>query len=88
MGVQIAVGITVAAIQAGTTRADLRTWASLPKQYQYTRFPTPADGFVNLSVGSQNEAVFVEPNKTNVIIVRSVSPDIEHTITKFDLNYE
>lgn len=88
LGVQIAVGITVAAIQAGTTRADLRTWASLPKQYQYTRFPTPADGFVNLSVGSQNEAVFVEPNKTNVIIVRSVSPDIEHTITKFDLNYE
>jgi len=88
LGVQIAVGITVAAIQAGTTRADLRTWASLPKQYQYTRFPTPADGFVNLNIGSQNEAVFVEPNKTTVIIVRSVSPDIEHTITKFDLSYE
>lgn len=88
LGVQIAVGITVAAIQAGTTRADLRTWASLPKQYQYARFPTPADGFVNLDVGSRNEIVFVEPNKTNVIIVRSVSPDIEHTITKFDLSNE
>lgn len=35
------VRIATTVYQAAANRADLRTWATLPKQYQIARFPTP-----------------------------------------------
>ena len=43
------VQLATAAYQMAVNIADTRTWTTLPKQFQICRFPTPADGHVELS---------------------------------------
>lgn len=43
------VQLATAAYQMAVNIADTRTWTTLPKQFQICRFPTPADGRVELS---------------------------------------
>ena len=38
-----------AAFEMAVNIADTRTWTTLPKQFQICRFPTPADGKIDLS---------------------------------------
>jgi hypothetical protein len=38
-----------AAFQIAVNIADTRTWTTLPKEFQICRFPTPADGRIELS---------------------------------------
>ncbi|MFI4882850.1 MAG: hypothetical protein ACIAQU_09735 [Phycisphaerales bacterium JB064] len=57
---------------ASTNEADLRTWATLPKQVQYTRVPAPADGDLSLAFGSRRIDVPVEPEGITLVVVRSV----------------
>ena len=38
-----------AAFQIAVNIADTRTWTTLPKEFQICRFPTPADGKIDLS---------------------------------------
>jgi hypothetical protein len=66
---------------ASTNEADLRTWATLPKQVQYARVPTPQDGRLSLIVGGRSYAVPVEPTGVNIVVVRSLRPGVAPLIT-------
>ncbi len=41
--------IATAAYEMAVNIADTRTWTTLPKEFQVCRFPTPADGVINLA---------------------------------------
>jgi hypothetical protein len=41
--------LSTAVYQMAVNIADMRTWTTLPKQFQVCRFPTPADGKIQLS---------------------------------------
>lgn len=57
---------------AATNEADLRTWATLPKQVQYARVPAPESGELLLDVGSSRLSVPVEREGITLVVVRSV----------------
>lgn len=73
---------------ASTNEADLRTWATLPKHVEYTRFATPGDGRVTLDVGGRRYSVAVEPDGINLVVVRSVRPGAPLLITNTALRPE
>ncbi|UYV12635.1 MAG: hypothetical protein NCW75_15250 [Phycisphaera sp.] len=66
---------------SASNEADLRTWATLPKEVQYARLNTPADGSVELIFGGQSLSVPVEPKGINLVVVRSVRPGFAPLIT-------
>jgi uncharacterized protein len=72
--VQLAAKVISVAAQASTNIADLRSWTTLPKQFQYARFATPADGVLKVQVGTSIQDVKLEPGKVNLIWVRNVAP--------------
>lgn len=84
--IRLGVMITGAIWSAATNVADLRTWASLPKQVQYTRFDTPPSGTVDLQIGMDRYGIELDPGVFNVIVVRSIRPDVEPVISYFALN--
>ncbi|NRA56767.1 MAG: hypothetical protein HRU13_01425 [Phycisphaerales bacterium] len=58
---------------SATNEADLRTWATLPKEVQYARLPAPSSGEITLLIGAQSYVVPVEPEGVSLVVVRSVS---------------
>lgn len=80
----LAIRIASTAYQIATNEADLRTWASLPKQFQIARFPTPNERIVSLA-GNQSSTINVElkPGQVNVIYVRSIAPYVPLQISQF-----
>jgi len=73
--VNLAARLVMIGYQSSQNVADRRTWATLPKQYQYCRFPTPADGAVTLQLEGQGpRSVEVEPGGMSVVVVRSIGP--------------
>ena len=82
----IIVRVATTAYQYGVNRADLRIWASLPKQIQYARIPTPADGRIRLSApGGSTATVSVTPHAANGVWVRSYEPGGALHVRRFDL---
>lgn len=79
--------IRIAAMLAGavwasaSNEADLRTWATLPKEVQYARLATPSDGRVQLTISGRSYSVPVEPEGINLVVVRSVRPGYAPLIT-------
>ena len=67
--------IGTALYQLSVNIADLRTWTTLPKEFQICRIPTPADRKVELhAVGSgQQSIVTLDEGLVNLIYVRSIS---------------
>ncbi len=67
--------IGTAVYQLSVNIADLRTWTTLPKEFQICRIPTPSDRKVELrGVGSgQNAVVTLDEGRINLIYVRSVT---------------
>jgi hypothetical protein len=67
--------IGTAVYQLSVNIADLRTWTTLPKEFQICRIPTPADRKVELhAVGSGQQAVVtLDEGLLNLIYVRSTS---------------
>lgn len=67
------VRVATTAYQYNVNRADLRTWRTLPKWIAIARFPTPADGWVQLysSSGAPIVNVKLQPDVVNVIWVRT-----------------
>lgn len=60
--------------QAAVNIADLRTWTTLPKEFQVCRVPTPADRKIELAtVTGQKVPVTVGDGNINIIYVRSIS---------------
>ncbi len=67
--------IGTAVYQLAVNIADLRTWTTLPKEFQICRIPTPADRKVELqAVGSaQHAVVTLDEGLINLVYVRSIS---------------
>lgn len=73
--------------QAATNEADLRTWRSLPKQFQYCRFPTPEDRTVTvrLPFSGTTETVTLDPGHVNIVYVKAARARVPMTISQFTL---
>lgn len=82
----VAMRIVAGLYQAATNEADLRTWASLPKQFQYARLQTPPDRIIQIdSPGGESISVELRPGTVNVVMVRSIHPDAPLQINQFSL---
>lgn len=67
--------VATTATQAAINIADTRTWTTLPKEFQYCSFPTPADSKLDIAApNGQKTGVAVEPNSTSLVLVKSVGP--------------
>jgi len=78
--------VLTTAYSAATNRADLRTWVTLPKQFGYCRFPTPADGQVRLKLqGAQSLTVDLIEGHINVIYIKSNAPGATPSVSQFIL---
>ncbi|MDB6028152.1 MAG: hypothetical protein JWM68_4375 [Verrucomicrobiales bacterium] len=65
--------LATAATQAAMNIADLRTWTTLPKEYQICRVATPADRKVELAAGAQRIPVTVGDGLVNLVFVKSIN---------------
>jgi hypothetical protein len=79
--------LLTAGYQAAVNIADLRTWTTLPKEFQYCRVPTPADRKIELTVppASQRIVVNLLPGTVNVVYVKSVGPTSPTLVSQFIL---
>ncbi|USN98849.1 MAG: hypothetical protein H6810_11920 [Phycisphaeraceae bacterium] len=58
-------------------KADTRSWASLPKQFQYARINTPPSGQLYLSTpDGQSVPIRVPPDGVSLVFVRSTRPGV------------
>ena len=84
---KVAVMVGGAAYAAGTTRADLRTWTTLPKTVHVARVKTPTTGRLLISGGQSTPPaqIQVTPAKNNIVYSRALkglpSPLILFNIT-------
>lgn len=82
---QLAVAAAGAVYQAAVNQADLRSWMTLPKQFQYCRIPTPEDRQITLTANGLNSAFTLQPGQVNVVYVRSVTPSTPLFVSQFIL---
>lgn len=74
----------VAAWSYGTTDADVRCWASLPKKVYMLDVPRPADGVVSVKCGVETVKVNV-PEGNTMVFVRKVSSATSSVVKSFTL---
>lgn len=73
VGLGVRVGLIAYQYSQNTT--DLRTWATLPKQFQYARIETPADGRITVQRRSGESVSFeLDPDRVNIVYARSIGP--------------
>ncbi len=87
-------GIVGALVQVGgivyqivMNQADLRSWQTLPKEFQIARFPSPEDRKLTLSTpaSARNIEVELEEGTVNVIHVKSISRGTPLMVKQFTL---
>ncbi len=86
--VQILVRLLMIGYQAGTTHADLRTWRTLPREFQVCRFPTPPDRrlMISLSNGMMLPPLALNEGVVNVVYVKSIRAGVPPIVRQFSLN--
>lgn len=69
------VGLITLVAQAAVNIADLRTWTTLPKEYQLCRVSTPTDRKIELQAvgGRQKQEVTVQEGMINVLFVKCIN---------------
>jgi hypothetical protein len=72
------VGVGVGLLAQSTTRADLRSWSTLPKQIRFCKLPTPKDKKLTIQgVGTSFiKEISLKPAQTNLVILRSISSHV------------
>lgn len=85
VGLLSQVGTAIA--QAAVNVADLRTWNTLPKEFQYCRIPTPQSGSILLktSDGLRTVTTNVNPGESHIVYVRSVNKNAPIIVNSFKL---
>ena len=85
--VQALASIGMLVYQVAFNQADLRTWKSLPKQFQVARVPTPSDRalMLHLSDGGGSIPVQLPEGQVNVVYVKSVRAGVRPTVRTFML---
>lgn len=83
----LAVLITGAITQVAMNQADLRTWTTLPKEFQLCRFSTPANREIELTAPDcgQKIPVLINEGVVNVIWVKSVNRNSPLLVKQFTL---
>ena len=79
-GAGLAVLIAGALYQVAMNQADLRTWTTLPKEFQFCRIPTPADRKIELDhpyLGRKTPVV-IDEGVVNVVWVKSVNRKVPY----------
>ncbi len=73
--------------QAATNQADLRTWTSLPKEFQFCRLCTPADRKIELETPFSGYKLPVDINEglINVVWVKSITRSSPLLVRQFTL---
>jgi len=81
------VQITTSAVQLALNKADLRTWRSLPKEFQYCSFPTPEDGTITVrnSISGESQSISLESNNVNVVYVRATGSAAPMSVHQFTM---
>ncbi len=82
-GLLMQIGTTV--YQIAMNQADMRTWTTLPKQFQYVRVSTPADRRITVVSSGRRSTVELLPGTVNVIYVKSTSPFSPLNVSQFIL---
>ena len=79
--------IGTAVYQGAVNIADERTWTTLPKEFQYCRFPTPADRKIELATpgGRQKIPVTIGDGTINLIYVKSINATSPLLVTQIKL---
>ncbi len=67
--------ISTAVYQLAVNISDLRTWTTLPKEFQICRIPTPADRKIELQSpgGAQKVSVALDEGVLNLVYVKSIA---------------
>ena len=71
--------------QIFSTKADLRTWTTLPKAFAVTRIETPNNRKLTLLVGSQKSEIIVNAGKVCVVYVKGFVDGAPLKIHQFKL---
>lgn len=81
------VGVVTTVYQMAMNQADLRTWRTLPKRFEYCRVVTPANRRIRLKWAESGAEQTVElgPGQVQVVYVRMVSPGRVPLISGFAL---
>jgi hypothetical protein len=84
---RIASGLITTAYQVAMNQADLRTWVTLPKQFQVARFATPQDRRIVIMApnGPTPPPITLIDGVINVVYVKSVAAGQAPTIRQFKL---
>ncbi len=72
---KLLVNLALAILQELFAVADTRTWCTLPKEYQFARFQTPADGNLALSLpdGALRRDIQLQPATVNIVYVKAIN---------------
>ena len=66
--------------------ADVRTWTTLPKEFQVARLATPADRKLEISTGSGvKTSVTVADGTVNLIYVKSITASTSLLVNQIKL---
>lgn len=89
-GAGLAVLLAGAIYQAATNQADLRTWTTLPKEFQFCRFLTPADRKIELEppFSGYKLPVNINDGLINVVWVKSINRGSPLLVSQFKLKEE
>ncbi len=89
-GAGLAVLIAGALYQVAMNQADLRTWTTLPKEFQFCRIPTPSDRKIELDPPylGRKTPVVIDEGVVNVVWVKSVNRNRPLSVTQFKLKDE
>lgn len=89
-GAGLAVLIAGAIYQVAMNQADLRTWTTLPKEFQFCRIPTPADRKIELDppYSGRKTPVVLDEGVVNVVWVKSVNRNSPLSVMQFKLKDE
>ena len=79
--------IGTTAYQVWQNQADLRTWRTLPKQFQIARFPTPPDRQLQLAVpgGAPPTPVQLCDGTINIVYVKAIQANQPLVVRQFKL---
>lgn len=67
-------GLATGFLQMALTKADTRTWTSLPKEYQLAKIKMPKDKKIKLQVGRENIDIDLKDTQNAIVFVRKTTP--------------
>lgn len=79
--------VATSVYQLAMNKADLRTWRSLPKEFQYCSFSTPESGTITVRnpTSGESQSISLESNNVNVVYVRATGSAAPMSVHQFTM---